>query len=492
MLRKANLIAFPFLSAAAVSLAPLLLAAQVAGGQCNSSQAPIPTTIADSPAGAMSVMPGMRAVDTGRAQAVGMASKTGMAPGPLGIPMTRMGPGTSWLPDASTMRAQPVQIGGWELMIQGLAFVTYDDQLGGPRSATQFGSQNWGMLMASHSLGAGRLELRDMMSAEAATVTAQGYPLLLQSGEEYDGASLHDRQHPHNLFMETAAEYATPLTHTLGLELYGGPAGDPALGPAAFPHRPSAASDPFAPLGHHWQDATHISFGVLTAGLFTRTVQLETSIFNGREPDQDRTDFDLATPHYPTLDSYSARLTVNAAPQWSVATWYGFLRSPEQLTPTVSEHRMGASLLNAEPFGTSGQWSSALIYGANLYSNDRRLSNSVLAETNLDLDGHNTLFGRVEFVTKSPEDLDVPVPAPPASNRFNVGSLTIGYVREIGAFTRYGAAGLGALVMLDAIPSTLEPAYHTVTPGGFAIFLRLRPAHVHHGPSNVMDHEMGM
>jgi hypothetical protein len=43
--------------------------------------------------------------------------------------------------------------------------------------------------------------------------------------------------------------------------------------------------DPTAPLGHHWIDATHISFGVLTAGLFTRRIKLEGSILNGREPD---------------------------------------------------------------------------------------------------------------------------------------------------------------------------------------------------------------
>ena len=34
-----------------------------------------------------------------------------------------------------------------------------------------------------------------------------------------------------------------------------------------FMHRPSAADDPFAPLGHHWQDATHEAFGVVTTGL---------------------------------------------------------------------------------------------------------------------------------------------------------------------------------------------------------------------------------
>ena len=94
--------------------------------------------------------------------------------------------------------------------------------------------------------------------------------------------------------------------------------------------------DPFAPLGHHWQDATHVSFGVLTAGIFTHDVKLEASTFNGREPDQHRLDIDLATPHNPTFDSYSTRLSFNPGAQWSLAAWYGYLRSPEQLEPTVS------------------------------------------------------------------------------------------------------------------------------------------------------------
>src|SRR3989475_9087069 len=67
--------------------------------------------------------------------------------------------------------------------------------------------------------------------------------------------------------------------------------GEPAVGPAAFPHRPSASDDPLAPLAHHWQDGTHITFGVLTAGVFTPPTKLEASVFNGREPGENPTNF---------------------------------------------------------------------------------------------------------------------------------------------------------------------------------------------------------
>src|SRR5207247_772095 len=187
-------------------------------------------------------------------------------------------------------------------------------------------------------------------------------PLLVQSGESDQGAPLHDRQHPHDLFMELAALYERPVARHFALSLYLAPVGEPAVGPVAFPHRPSAADDPLAPISHHWQDGTHITFGVVTAGIFTRSAKLEASWFNGREPDEIRTNFDYAGRR---LDSYSARLTVNPEPRWSVSAWYAYLRSPEALNPDESLHRIGASALTTQPVGTEGTWSSALIYGAN-------------------------------------------------------------------------------------------------------------------------------
>ena len=53
--------------------------------------------------------------------------------------------------------------------------------------------------------------------------------------------------------------------------------------------------DPDAPIGHHWQDSTHVTFGVATAGLVGPALagcKIEGSIFTGREPDEDRYDFD--------------------------------------------------------------------------------------------------------------------------------------------------------------------------------------------------------
>jgi hypothetical protein len=414
-----------------------------------------------------------RAPRDSAAHGMPMPMSMSMPSEPLGIPMTRMGSGTSWLPDAAPMRADHIPAGRWLFMLHYLAFATYDHQESQRPidGSAQINGIDWFMAMAQHDLGPGRLTLRAMISTEPLTVGKAGYPLLLQSGETYRGQALHDRQHPHDLFMELAPLYDVPLASDLGLELYAAPVGDPALGPVAYPHRPSAADDPYAPLGHHWQDATHITFGVATVGLFTRTVKLEGSIFNGREPDETRTNIDLRT-----LDSYSGRITVVPASAWSLSAWYGYLKSPEQLDPTVSQHRMGASILFDHPLDGTGEWSSALIYGANLYSNSRQLSNSVTLENTVDVDRHNSLFARIEYVNKDAGDL-VLRPLPP-SDRFDIEAVTLGYTRDLFDIV-HTAIGAGGVATLDMIPGSLAPYYGTRTPYGFGIFLRLRPSDRH-------------
>src|SRR3977135_2740385 len=92
-----------------------------------------------------------------------------MNEGPLGIPETRMGSGTSWLPDASPMHAAHYMLGRWTLMLHGKGFLQYDWQ-GGSRGSNQLGIVNWAMAAASRPLARGQLELRAMFSAEPWTI----------------------------------------------------------------------------------------------------------------------------------------------------------------------------------------------------------------------------------------------------------------------------------------------------------------------------------
>src|SRR2546428_5213666 len=393
-----------------------------------------------------------------RAQ-VDMQHPMEMPAGPLGIPESRMGSGTSWLPDASPMHAAHYMLGRWTLMLHGKGFFQYDWQ-GGSRGSNQLGIVNWGMMAASRPLVGGQLQLRAMLSAEPWTIGSRGYPLLVQTGESYQGAPLHDRQHPHDLFMELAALYERPVARNLGLSLYLAPVGEPAVGPVAFPHRPSVAADPLAPISHHWQDGTHITFGVVTAGMFTRNVKLEASWFNGREPDENRTNFDYTGRR---VDSYSARLTVNPGPRWSLSIWYAYLKSPEGLHPDESLHRIGAAALTTQPVGTIGTWSSALIYGANHQIGPGPLASSIVLESTVEFDGTNTFFGRAEYVRKSAEELVIP--AVPPTTQYDVGALALGYLRTVGTVAGL-AAGVAVRGSVNLVPSSLVAVYGGRPPAG--------------------------
>src|SRR3989454_9676734 len=315
--------------------------------------------------------------------------------------------------------------GSWLLMLHGFGFVQYDAQ-GGRGGVDNCESFIGVMLWASGDLLGGRFQARTMLSLAPATVSNRGYPLLVQSGETYRGQPLVDRQHPHDFWMEFAVMYERALSRSIGVTVYAAPSGEPALGPVAFMHRPSAMDNLAAPLSHHWQDATHISFGVLTAGLFGRHWKLEGSAFNGREPNEERWGFDRIR-----LDSYSGRFTAHLDSSWVVSAGDGFLTSPEALAPSESMHRVTASLLHGRKLGRDGQIATSAIWGANRHSG--RTTHSVLAESEAILNRRNTIFGRLEVVQKTAGELVLPSGpggfAPDST--FTVTALSVGYIREV-------------------------------------------------------------
>jgi hypothetical protein len=301
--------------------------------------------------------------------------------------------------------------------------------------------------------------------------------LLLQTGESYQGAPLHDRQHPHDLFMELAARYRQPLNDSIGFELYAAPVGEPAIGPSAFPHRFTAMADPLAPLGHHWFDSTHITFGVLTAGVFTKMFKLEGSWFNGREPDQNRWDFDFRK-----LDSASARLSVSPTRDLTGQVSWARLDSPEELEPDVSVQRITASAVwNHRLADDISDVSVTAAVGRNDPSSGPS-TNASLLEATLMLNDEHTVFTRVEVLNKTGKDLVLPPDM--AENTYGMASFSAGYVYD---FHQLGAIvpGLGFVGTVDLVGRALEPFYETRTPFGGMVFVRLRP------PMMKMDMKMG-
>ncbi|MEQ1757087.1 MAG: hypothetical protein ABL986_02130 [Vicinamibacterales bacterium] len=381
-------------------------------------------------------------------------------------PMSREGSGTSWLPVASPMYAIHGQTGAWQWMTHGNLFVQYLEDAG-LRGQAQFGSINWLMLMGQRSVGAGRIVVRGMLSAEPLTIRGCGYPDLLASGEICDGEAIVDRQHPHDAFMELAVSYDRPLLSSVRWQVYGGPAGEPALGPVAFPHRPSAMANPLAPIAHHWLDATHVSFGVVTGAVYGKRWKIESSAFNGREPDEDRGNIDLAR-----LDSVSGRLTVSPGDHLALQVSAGRLNDAEAahgFEPATDVTRVTASALVQGTAGSAGWWAGTLAWGRN--SERGGATHAVLAEGNVTLDERNTWFGRVEVVGKEAHDLSLHGPR----RVFGVAKLQAGYVRTLQPIGGL-QPGLGVSVSSGIVGEPLRTVFGSRVNRGFGVFLSLRPA----------------
>jgi hypothetical protein len=438
------------MGALALALAPAVSLAQQAGGM---------HTLADTGAGSQGMpMPRPRPMD-----AMG---------GPLGISMARAGSGTSWLPDATPMYALHAAAGSWLFMLHGNGFLQYLAE-GGDRGNDQVGIINWVMGMARRPLAGGSLTLHAMMSAEPSTVGRCGYPDLLATGERCHGQALHDRQHPHDLVMELSAGYERALSSGLAIQLYGGPVGEPALGPTAYPHRLSALANPVAPISHHWLDATHISFGVVTAGLYGRHWKVEGSVFNGREPDEDRFDLDLGR-----LDSYSGRVWFLPNDAWAFQASVGRLVAAEVDATTgaeVSVTRPTVSVTYHRPFGTQSIWASTVAWGANIEHDNT--THALLAESGLTLRERDLFFARVEVVGKTGHDLALPDPSGGAlrDETFTLGKLALGYTRQLGPVLGL-VPGVGGGASLGLVPRSLERYYRRTAVGGLAVFVSLRPA----------------
>lgn len=389
--------------------------------------------------------------------------QTGRMSGMSGrYPMTRESSGTAWQPDSTPMQGYMVSTGGWVLMAEGYATLIHDGQAG-PRGASKTFSNSMAMLMAARGVSpADTIGLRAMVSLDPA-MGSSGYPLLFATGETANGTTpLVDRQHPHDLFMELAATWSHQLGGDTAVSLYAGLPGEPALGPPAFMHRTSGMDDPEAPIGHHWFDSTHITYGVVTAGVSIDRWKIEASAFNGREPDQHRWNIEA-----PRLDSWSIRAFWNPTADLSLQLSTGYLHSPEQLEPDVDEQRTTASLTWNRPLGRDRNWATTLAWS----SKDLRPGPALigmLAETALRF-GPEEVFARAEHEQENELIADGPL----AGHVFGVGKLSLGYQHDM-PLVRHVYLAIGGVASAYAYPDILKPVYGPRGVKSFMLYSRLR------------------
>jgi hypothetical protein len=241
--------------------------------------------------------------------------------------------------------------------------------------------------------------------------------------------------------------------------------------------------NPIAPISHHWLDSTHITFGVITGGLYTARWKAEASLFNGREPDEQRTDFDFGP-----LDSVSGRLWFLPTSALALQVSAGTLTEAEASESGgrgTDVARITASATYQAPMAANNSWATTVAWGHNEESGSS--SNAFLAETSLTLQDRETWFGRFEAAAKTAHDLATAESA----DDFTVAKLQGGYTHYLAGW--HGLkAGLGAAVSVGVVPGTLKAVYGSRTNVGFGVFMTLRPAMMTHempaGMAMPMDH----
>jgi hypothetical protein len=221
-------------------------------------------------------------------------------------------------------------------------------------------------------------------------------------------------------------------------------------------HRAAIADSPEAPITHHWLDSTHITFGVVTAGVIVGNFKLEGSRFNGREPDERRWNIETGP-----LDSTALRLSWNPTRSLSLQASWARLIGPEQLEPDENSTRWSASAIWTRRLGANDWISTTFAWG------NKDGAEALVAEAGLGL-GLWTLYGRAEYAQNNELNPGAGHHGP----RRNVGKVSLGAIRDIQVAPSV-RLGLGAQVTQNFVPAALAPSY-AGDPQGAMAFIRLK------------------
>jgi hypothetical protein len=351
---------------------------------------------------------------------------------------------------------------GWAWRWDAQAFLNANLQERKFRDVHVIESQNWLMVSGIHAAGRARLRIDGMFSAEPFTLHRYGSPQVFQVGETFEGASLLDYQHPHDLVMGATARIDLPIGARWRARVEGGPVGSPALGPEPFMHRASAAANPTAPLAHHHLDATHITHGVVTAAIVGGPFAVEASAFHGREPDDRR----VAIAFGP-IDSYAARGSWRTG-RWHAQVSAGHLKFPDP-TEFTDVDRLTASIAFTSGAGRRGvAWLAA--FGLNREPALDVTLPAWLFEATVHMRPQDLAYTRVEWLEQdilTRGGYDPPGFAHPHITS-RIGALTVGYERTLSE--RIGHVGVGADVTVHARDENLDDSYGR--PWGMHFFLR--------------------
>jgi hypothetical protein len=195
-------------------------------------------------------------------------------------------------------------------------------------------------------------------------------------------------------------------------------------------------------------------------------VEAEASVFNGREPDENRANFDFGA-----LDSISGRVWFLPTKQWALQVSAGRLTEAEaghDGGPRIDGTRVTASATFHRAFRPGSIWANTIGWGCN-QEPGKDATNALLAETNVPFDERDTWFGRFELSGKSGHDLAIE-----SAELFTIAKLLAGYTRYLSDW-RCLKPGVGAQVSAGIVPESLKPFYGSRFNPGFGVFLTIRP-----------------
>ncbi len=379
----------------------------------------------------------------------------------INTPLSMEGSGTSWQPESSSMPFYIINSGGWSYYVRGSVFPRYTNQAR-RRGRSKFDAPNWFLGQAQTNVGLkSEISFRGILSFERITEGRNGYPLLLQTGSTIHYVPAADRQHPNDFISELSSTFSTSMSDKSTAFFYIGYPGEPAVGPPAFYLRQSSRYIPDAPIGLQWQDASRVSFGVITLGMTFNKFKIEGSVFNGNRPDENRYGFDKLK-----LNSYGGRFSYNPISNLALQLSAGKIK--DEFSPGLNLTRTTASVLYTARLNSSASWASSFIWGENNINITGR-QESFLSESNLNFRDF-AVYARLEFVQKTMGELGI-------TENFNqklwLGEFTAGLDKEFSISNSINFA-IGFQGTLYGIPHELS-AYYGNHPASYEVYLSFQP-----------------
>jgi hypothetical protein len=340
------------------------------------------------------------------------------------------------------------------LMLHGYSFFETVAEEGTQRGRADFSAPNMFMADLGTTLDDRQyLSLDVMLTSDLWTVPPSGTPELLQIGEnQANGQPFVDAQHPHSspLMGLTLSDTISLGDDKSALKLFAAPRGESTDGPIAYMHRITGEVNPDTPLGHHiGQDVGHISSTVLGESLKLGSFHIESSIFNGSEPDPTQVDLPLGP-----INSIAVRGIEEFSPNVMAMASYAWVGTPE---PGISnDQRYSASIYMHIPLNDSMTFHNTLIYGGVTNIDNTSSLNSFLDEF-LFNSAVASIFARVEVLQRTPNELQIPG-LPNSDTGQWVSAFTLGYSHQVVAWDGWELRA-GLSITNDQVPADYQTVY---------------------------------